>query len=248
MLWSTVLNYLYRSQFRDALAAHIDPEYTHFNKRCISITSDPSTKVQTIHFTDGTTAEADVVLVANGIKSSIRDALVANGTGLGLDVSRNAFKCASFSNSICYRGLVYRENAEALGVDTSMWQRPMLLIGQDKVTRYSSMYSRKHSKIVCSTLSCIPSKRVSWYVHGIAPVVLMICMNYYRSTLSPSNPNIPSRSGPFNYPTLCHRASQRLSTNFSPNSLVQSSATMSLLSSSASKSRPSGISTSSIRI
>lgn len=239
---------MYRAQFRDALAAHIDPEYTHFNKRCISVTSDPGTKVQTIHFTDGTTAEADVVLVANGIKSSIRDALIADGTGPDLDVSGNAFKCASFSNSICYRGLVYRENAEALGIDTSMWQRPMLLIGQDKVSRYFSVYSRKHSKIICSTLSCIPSKRVNWYVHGIAPVVLVICMGYYRSMLSPSNSNIPSRLGPFNYLTLCHRASQRLSTNFSPISLVQSSATMSLLSSSASKSRPSGVSTSSTRV
>lgn len=137
-----------RSQFLDALATHVDPEYIHFSKRCISINSGLDTQIQKIHFSDGTTAEADIVLVANGIKSSIRDALMTNKANLGLDASNNAFKGMSFSNTVCYRGLVLRENATALGVDTSMWTRPMLLVSRDKVRRHSLVYSAEYTQPV----------------------------------------------------------------------------------------------------
>lgn len=139
-----VLSHRNRSQFLDALASHVDPEHIHFNKRYISINSELDTKVQKFHFADGTTAEADIVLVANGIKSSVRDTLMANGADLGLNASNNAFKGTAFSNTVCYRGLVRRDNATALDVDTSMWTRPMLLISRDKVRRHTLVYPAEY--------------------------------------------------------------------------------------------------------
>ena len=144
----------------------MEPEYIHFSKRCTSITSKSSTKVQIIHFMDGTTAEADIVVVANGIKSSVRDSLMLKAID-GASVKPS--KGASYSNTVCYRGLVRRDHSEALGVDTSMWHRPMLLMAKDKVRPPPSS---KNSLIydfncACSTSSSIPYTRGKLYVHDL---------------------------------------------------------------------------------
>lgn len=114
----------------------VDPAYTHFNKRCISVTSGEN-KVQTIHFKDGTTAEADIVLVANGIKSSIRGMVIADAEAdeeaTESERAEAAVKGMSYANTAAYRGLVRRERAEALGVDTSIWRTPMVVVGKEKV-------------------------------------------------------------------------------------------------------------------
>lgn len=130
----------HRATFLDALVKFVDPAYTHFNKRCISISSsDANPDTQIIHFTDGTTAEADVVLVANGIKSSVRELLISEATidrktsGSKGTIKDAETKGVAYSNTACYRGLVRKDQAEALGVDTSMWQYPMNLIGKNKV-------------------------------------------------------------------------------------------------------------------
>ena len=90
-----------------------------------------------MHFKDGTTAEADVVLVANGVKSTIRGMVMADA---GVDKSAADPKATeavvegvSYANAASYRGLVVREHAKALGVDTSIWRSPMLLVAKNKV-------------------------------------------------------------------------------------------------------------------
>jgi hypothetical protein len=51
------------------------------------------------------------------------------------DVAMNG---VSYGSTACYRGLVRKEYAEEQGVDLSMWQSPMNVIGKDKVKRFVS--------------------------------------------------------------------------------------------------------------
>lgn len=115
----------FRSVFLDSLVGHIDPQYTHFNKRCTSVTqpSADSRSRPTVHFADGTTVEADVVLLANGIRGAGREAV----TG------RDPKEDIVFSNVVCYRGLVPLEEVKRAGVKTELSKRPTCFTGVDKV-------------------------------------------------------------------------------------------------------------------
>lgn len=124
-----------RATFLQALVGHIDPEYTHFKKRCASITQ--TAEKATVRFTDGTTVDADVVLVANGINSSVRGTVMKDAKVeadiANPDETQAAVDGLSYSNTSCYRGLVMQQHSQKLGVDTSMWQSPLNLIGKGKV-------------------------------------------------------------------------------------------------------------------
>ncbi|KAI0347664.1 FAD/NAD-P-binding domain-containing protein [Trametopsis cervina] len=96
-----------RSSFLDALVELVDPQYTHFNKRCVSVKQPSKEEPRpTAYFADGTSSSADVILLANGIWGAGREAV----TG----VSPKSH--VAFSNAICYRGLVSADAARALGV------------------------------------------------------------------------------------------------------------------------------------
>ena len=105
---------------------HIDPNIAHFDKRCVGVTrneTDPA--LYDIHFADGTIAHANVVLGADGYKSSVRAAIT------GGDPADNI----TFSNTVCYRGLVKVEDLEAAGVKLNFTKRPIAFCGPDKVSR-----------------------------------------------------------------------------------------------------------------
>lgn len=111
-----------RGAFLDILAKHLDSSYVHFNKRCIDIaTVEGSTSTSIVTFDDGATVEADVVLLANGIKCPLRKAV----TGRDIDVVWGA--------NVCYRGLVTREETEKKGIDTNHWSVPSIVLGNNKV-------------------------------------------------------------------------------------------------------------------
>ncbi|EKM56057.1 uncharacterized protein PHACADRAFT_257104 [Phanerochaete carnosa HHB-10118-sp] len=114
---------IHRGAFLETLAKHIDPAYIHFNKRAIAVTTtEGKTDQSVITFEDGTTAKADVVLIADGVKSSLRSVVT----------SQDVRETLSFSNTVCYRGLVTQEQAAARGVDTSYWDRPSVCLGAGK--------------------------------------------------------------------------------------------------------------------
>lgn len=97
-----------RPAFLDALVKHLSPDRAHFNKRCMSVVASkthPTSSV--VHFADGTTTEADIVLLANGYKCSAR--ITVTGP--------HPTNHVSFSNTICYRGLVPVDVARAAGVN-----------------------------------------------------------------------------------------------------------------------------------
>ena len=116
-------NWLFTSAaFLDAIVPHLPQEAAHFNKRCIRVVSGP-TKV-TLEFADGTAAETDVVLGADGIKRVVRE--VVTGT--------DSYSALKWSNTVCYRGLVPIQAVRAAGVERDFAARPVCYVGKDKVS------------------------------------------------------------------------------------------------------------------
>ncbi|KAF7323219.1 Salicylate hydroxylase [Mycena chlorophos] len=111
---------IYRPAFLNALLPLLpDPNATHFNKRCTSISTLPS-GAYAIHFADGTTHETDLVIGADGIRSSTRAAVVGDR------------KVLQFTNSVAYRGLVPLQTLRDEGVKIEMDKRVLCFIGIDK--------------------------------------------------------------------------------------------------------------------
>ncbi|KAI5122976.1 hypothetical protein M0805_006855 [Coniferiporia weirii] len=127
---------IHRATFLDALVHLVDPRKAHFNKRCTSLRSSSESRVQ-INFADGTNVEADVVLGADGIRSSVRHFVLApeiqgnqsNGNGNG---ETSHLLGAAFTNTYAYRGLVPNEKLKSLGVKTDLSKRPLCFTGIGK--------------------------------------------------------------------------------------------------------------------
>ena len=112
------------ASFLDALTEVIDHDLVHFHKRCTSVepsATNPGRYV--IHFTDGTTHEADVVIGADGIKSAVRSAVVPDGRAR-----------VAFGNTVAYRGLIPLDKVIAAGVKMDLTYRPVCLMGPNKVS------------------------------------------------------------------------------------------------------------------
>jgi salicylate hydroxylase len=126
-----------RAAFLDALVHLVDPARTHFNKRCVSLRTctDGSRSIE-LSFSDGTTAQADLVLGADGIRSVVRSHAVSDQRHDEdvADKSRGLVR-AAFTNTIAYRGLVPNAKLKEKGVKTEMNIRPLCWCGPSKVTR-----------------------------------------------------------------------------------------------------------------
>ncbi|KAI0060945.1 FAD/NAD-P-binding domain-containing protein [Artomyces pyxidatus] len=110
----------------DALVTYLDPNLatSHFNKRCFEIvpsSSNPSRSV--LHFADGTSHEADVVLGADGIKSVVRRSV------MGEEASKKALV---WTNAYAYRGLVKMEAVQLAGIPKTVSSRPICWMGEGK--------------------------------------------------------------------------------------------------------------------
>ena len=119
-LWPPAIN-THRPAFLDALLTLLpDPHATHFNKRCTSISTSAS-GAQCIHFADGTTHEADLIIGADGISSTSRNSVV------GTD------KKLQFTNTVAYRGLVPMETLREEAVKADLSRRVYNFVGIYKV-------------------------------------------------------------------------------------------------------------------
>ena len=136
---------IYRPAFLEALVHLVDHSRTHFNKRCISISipeADRGAEKVKIHFADGTEAEADVVLGADGIKSAVRsfvvedhDERITNG-----EVASNIVR-VKYTNTIAYRGLVSVQKIREKGIKVEVSKQPYCWIGPGKVELTDFVFS-----------------------------------------------------------------------------------------------------------
>ena len=109
--------------FLEALVGLVDPDITHFKKRCTSVTQSPTDPGQlVVHFSDGTSHETDIVLGADGIRSAVRNYVVADGA-----------EKVVFGNTVAYRGLIPHAALKAAGFNVQLADRPACFVGPDKV-------------------------------------------------------------------------------------------------------------------
>ncbi|KAJ3830353.1 hypothetical protein F5880DRAFT_1516069 [Lentinula raphanica] len=109
---------IYRPAFLDALIALLDPSVIRFQKRCTSINISATGK-HTLHFSDGTTHEADLIIGADGIRSVARRHVVG-------DYSADPLV---YTNTIAYRGLIPTEDLLNAGIQTDLTDRPICFLG-----------------------------------------------------------------------------------------------------------------------
>lgn len=116
---------VHRADFLDALASQLPEGIAQFGKRAQRVEQDGE-QVQ-VTFTDGTEHRCDVLIGADGIKSSIRDH-VLQGLNQPLAAPR-------FSGTCAYRGLIdsqqLREAYRARGVDEHLIDVPQMYLGLD---------------------------------------------------------------------------------------------------------------------
>ncbi|VVP85457.1 Salicylate hydroxylase [Pseudomonas fluorescens] len=116
---------VHRADFLDALAQQLPDGIARFDKRAVSV-SETGDRVS-VQFTDGTDYECDLLIAADGIKSSLRD-YVLQGLGLPLVAPR-------FSGTCAYRGMIdsekLRQAYRAAGVDEHLINVPQMYLGLD---------------------------------------------------------------------------------------------------------------------
>ncbi|KAI3621845.1 salicylate hydroxylase [Moniliophthora roreri] len=108
---------IFRPAFLDAVVELLDPAITHFHKRCTALASTDAGHT-VLHFSDGTTHEADVVIEADGIRSVARNF-----------VTEKDSPTLVFTNTATYRGLVAYEDLVRAGIKTELSRRPVCFIG-----------------------------------------------------------------------------------------------------------------------
>lgn len=115
---------LHRAHFLDELVKEVPAQCAHFNKRLHSL--EETKDEVALHFQDGTTVTADVVIGADGVHSKVRDFL------LGAEAGKPVF-----SGALIYRSLVSMDKAiEVLGSEHA--QNATMLCGPGELYLYSS--------------------------------------------------------------------------------------------------------------
>ncbi len=96
--------HFHRADLLNVLSAAIPTGVLHLDHRCVGL-SQHDDRVE-VHFDNGNTVEADVVIGADGIHSSVRKAI------MGAESPR-------FSGHVAYRGLVPVERVAELGIEVA---------------------------------------------------------------------------------------------------------------------------------
>ena len=102
----------------------VDPDTVFFSKRLASVAPLESGQY-CLSFADGTTYNADLVIGADGIRSTVRNAVVDPA-----DPNRERLV---FANRHVYRGMISVEALRTAGVTPDVCSHPMAWLGFGKV-------------------------------------------------------------------------------------------------------------------
>ncbi|QUG43165.1 FAD-dependent monooxygenase [Psychrobacillus sp. INOP01] len=97
---------IHRADLHRTLLEALEPNTLHFNKKCISV--DQSDTQVTVHFEDGTTVTADLLIAADGIHSSIRQQLVPDSL-------------PKYAGYTCWRGITENRGRVDEYTSTELW-------------------------------------------------------------------------------------------------------------------------------
>lgn len=105
-----------RTAFLDSLVPLFPHRLAHFKKRCLDVTYSPSDNIYRVHFTDGTFYDADLVIGADGIRSTVRRVMFQPGELRPTEPRKTEYspplgslaedKHLSFSGTTLYRAVV----------------------------------------------------------------------------------------------------------------------------------------------
>ncbi|MGY4495478.1 salicylate 1-monooxygenase [Pseudomonas sp. TE3610] len=116
---------VHRADFLDALARQLPEGIARFGKRAVSV--EQHAEQACVHFADGSQHSCDVVIAADGIKSTVRDH-VLRGLGQPVVTPRYSGTCA-------YRGMIDSQLLRAAyreaGVDEHLINVPQMYLGPD---------------------------------------------------------------------------------------------------------------------
>ncbi|KZV74945.1 FAD/NAD(P)-binding domain-containing protein [Peniophora sp. CONT] len=119
---------VHRADFHDILFRHL-PEHVelHSNTRLKSYSdSGDITSPVRLDFADGSTAECDVLVGADGVKSAVRAAVLENIASRTQDAGKAERLRASieprFSGATVYRAVISREQLPQVPADSSVWK------------------------------------------------------------------------------------------------------------------------------
>ncbi|KAI5481525.1 FAD/NAD-P-binding domain-containing protein [Pseudohyphozyma bogoriensis] len=119
LLHSTV----HRADLLDVLAKNVPKEITEFGKRLVSYSQADEKSAITLHFSDGTTRDCDVLVGGDGVKSVVREQLYASEKGF--DAS------PVYTGTTAARGLLPASTvAEIVGTEEAT--RPQMYLGLDQ--------------------------------------------------------------------------------------------------------------------
>ncbi|GJE99048.1 FAD-dependent monooxygenase [Phanerochaete sordida] len=126
----------HRAEFLATLVQHLPSHFrTHFGKRLMSYTDEPPAPVQS-HFKDGTTAECDVLIGADGVKSAVRRVLFEQLAACTKDPAEaerlRACVPAKWTGQYVYRGLVPRAQLEQACPGHPALSGAIYFMGKDK--------------------------------------------------------------------------------------------------------------------
>ena len=128
---------VHRANLLDALVALVPPECAHFGKRLERIddrTSGGGSLV--LHFKDGTTAEADAVIGADGVHSHTRDYVLSE------ELNKARYQ-PQYSGATAYRNLIPMEKViHAVGPEIAQYSSLFLLDGTMVLTYPVDHYAR----------------------------------------------------------------------------------------------------------
>lgn len=96
-----------------------------------------------LHFSDGSTHETDLVVGADGIRSSIRSAVTGQPSNANL----------AFSNTIAYRTLVPWNELKKQGMKTDLTLGMTCFAGKGKVSGCSLSLSKQTTDPWCQSMS-----------------------------------------------------------------------------------------------
>ena len=154
---------IHRAHFLDELIKLVEPQRAHFGKRLerIEEPADPAEPV-VLHFSDGTTVTADVVVGADGIHSGVRKHILG---------SNDPAARATFTGNVMYRGVVPMEVAKAKLGDIQ--QKAGVRCGKDATEKFARSFHLLVSTLMYPALSlpenpkAFPLRVVAVHIGGV---------------------------------------------------------------------------------
>lgn len=96
----------HRAEFLDVFVNHLPPGIAHFGKRIASYSYADSTRSIDLNFADGSTAFCDILIGADGIKSTIRAQMFRETANEQKDPTLLRFIEPVWTGTMAYRGLI----------------------------------------------------------------------------------------------------------------------------------------------